>query len=49
MTRDFGSAVDYATRHLRVGWWSVLCFLSLGFLLELLHGFKVGLYLECVE
>jgi hypothetical protein len=34
------------SRHLRVGWWSLLLFLSLGLLLEVLHGFKVGLYLD---
>ena len=33
-------------RHLRFGWWSLLVFLSLGFTLEMLHGFKVGLYLD---
>lgn len=33
-------------RHLRFGWWSLLAFLSLGFTLEMLHGFKVGLYLD---
>jgi hypothetical protein len=39
-------AVNYARRHLRFGWWSLLCFLVLGFVLELLHGFKAGLYLD---
>jgi hypothetical protein len=37
---------DYAHHHLRFGWWSLVCFLTLGFTLELLHGFKVGLYLD---
>ena len=46
MARDTGSAVDYISRHLRFGWWSLLCFLSLGVVLELLHGFKAGLYLD---
>ena len=46
MTRVSGSAVDYSRRHLRFGWWSLLCFLTLGFGLELLHGFKVGFYLD---
>ena len=27
--------------HLRVGWWSLLLFLTLGLILETLHGFKV--------
>ncbi len=38
--------VDYAARHLRFGWWSLLVFLSVGFALELLHGFKAGFYLD---
>jgi hypothetical protein len=29
-----------------VGWWSLLVFLTLGLVLEILHGFKVGLYLD---
>ncbi len=33
-------------RHLRVGWWSLLIFLILGVVLESLHGFKAGLYLD---
>ncbi len=33
-------------RHLRFGWWSLLVFLLLGLVLEGLHGFKVGWYLE---
>ena len=37
---------DYARRHLRFGWWSLFAFLTLGFTLELFHGFKVGLYLD---
>ena len=35
-----------ARRHLRLGWWSLLVFLTLGIGLEALHGFKVGLYLD---
>ena len=38
--------VDYTRRHLRFGWWSLGVFLSLGLLLEVLHGFKVGFYLD---
>ncbi|MBL8753762.1 MAG: hypothetical protein JNK15_10720 [Planctomycetes bacterium] len=30
----------------RFGWWSLLVWLSLGLLLEALHGFKVGWYLD---
>jgi hypothetical protein len=33
-------------RHLRLGWWMLLFFLSLGIVLEALHGFKVGWYLD---
>jgi hypothetical protein len=33
-------------RHLRVGWVAILAFLSLGIVLEALHGFKVDLYLN---
>jgi len=33
-------------RNLRFGWWSLLVFLSLGGLLETLHGFKVGWYVD---
>lgn len=33
-------------RHLLFGWWSLLVFLTLGLVLEALHGFKVGAYLN---
>ena len=33
-------------RHLRAGWWSLLIFLTFGLVLEGLHGFKAGLYLD---
>lgn len=33
-------------RHLRFGWWSLLLFAALGVTLEVLHGFKVPLYLD---
>ncbi len=36
----------YTRRHVRIGWWSLLGFLSLGAVLELLHGLKVGWYLD---
>ncbi len=32
--------------HLRWGWWSLLAFIILGTVLEMLHGFKVGWYLD---
>jgi GNAT superfamily N-acetyltransferase len=35
-----------ALRHLRFGLWGLLGFLTLGLLLEALHGFKVGFYLD---
>jgi hypothetical protein len=33
-------------KHLQWGWWGLLIFLSLGIVLEALHGFKVGAYLN---
>src|SRR5881296_244551 len=33
-------------RNLRFGWWSLLIFLSLGAVLEALHGFKVRWYVD---
>lgn len=33
-------------RHLRFGWYCLLAFLSLGAVLEALHGFKVGYYVD---
>ena len=33
-------------RHLSFGWWALLLFLTFGLLLESLHGFKVGWYLD---
>ncbi|MHC5111999.1 MAG: hypothetical protein ACYTHJ_19220 [Planctomycetota bacterium] len=32
--------------HLRWGWWSLLAFLTMGIVLEILHGLKVGWYLD---
>ena len=37
---------ELAVRHLRFGWWALLVFLSLGAVLEGMHGFKVGWYLD---
>ena len=37
---------DLARHHLRIGWWGLLVSLSAGLVLEALHGFKVGLYLD---
>jgi hypothetical protein len=33
-------------RHLRCGWWALLVYLTLGLVLESLHGFKVGAYVK---
>ena len=35
-----------ARRHYVIGWCGLLVFLSLGALLETLHGFKIGFYLD---
>jgi hypothetical protein len=40
------TAPDYARRHLRFGWCSLLAFATLGLILEVLHGFKVAAYLD---
>ena len=37
---------DLIARHLRIGWWSIAGFGLLGLVLETLHGFKVGAYLD---
>jgi hypothetical protein len=36
----------YIQRHFKFGWWSLSLFLTLGIVLESLHGFKVGWYLN---
>ena len=41
-----GFAKTIAVRHLRFGWWSLLCFLTLGIFLEAMHGFKIDWYLN---
>ncbi|MFY9343669.1 MAG: hypothetical protein WAT39_14325 [Planctomycetota bacterium] len=38
--------MDPLQRARRFGWWSLLLWLSLGLVLEALHGFKVGWYLD---
>jgi hypothetical protein len=40
------TASDSSRLHLRIGWWSLLLFLTLGLALETLSGFKVGLYVD---
>ena len=39
-------SIELRRRHLRFGWWSLLIFLSLGIVLEAMHGFKIGWYLD---
>jgi len=41
-----GDADDMVRLHLRVGWYGLLVFLTLGVTLEALHGFKAGFYLD---
>jgi hypothetical protein len=43
------SSLRYVRRHLRFGWWSFLAYSTLGLGLELLHGFKAGLYLDASQ
>jgi hypothetical protein len=38
--------MNHLDRNLRFGWWSLLVFLSLGGMLEILHGFKIGWYVD---
>jgi hypothetical protein len=38
--------IDFAHRHVRFGWWSLLVFATAGLALESLHGFKVRAYLD---
>ncbi len=42
-----GNEVErFSRRHLRFGWWSLLLFMGLGLGLEIMHGFKLGFYLD---
>ena len=38
-----------ARTHLRIGWWGLLVFISLGITLEVLHAFKAGFYLDATQ
>src|SRR6266403_5243770 len=40
------SIEHHSDRNLRFGWWSLLVFLSLGGVLETLHGLKIGWYVD---
>jgi len=44
--RTTPGAAPLAARHLRLGWWSIALFGALGLILETLHGFKIGAYLD---
>ena len=47
MSDSNDSLIDRVTgRHFRIGWWALLAFLTLGLVLESLHAFKVGWYLD---
>jgi hypothetical protein len=46
MPADRDPTTTLVARHLRIGWWSLAVFLSLGIGLEALHGFKLGWYLD---
>jgi|RhiMethySRZTD1v2_1073278.scaffolds.fasta_scaffold00711_29 membrane protein DedA with SNARE-associated domain len=41
--------MDVMERNRSFGWWCLLCWLTLGMLLEAMHGFKVGWYLDVVN
>ena len=38
--------MNYSNRHLRFGWWALAIYVCLGIALEMLHGFKIGWYLD---
>lgn len=46
MTTSGGSTNALARRHFSFGWWSLAAFATAGLILESLHGFKVGAYLD---
>lgn len=48
MSSEAGGAAPFAVAglHERFGWWSLFVFVALGFVLETLHGFKAGFYLD---
>ena len=46
MSNNNDGTIDYASKHIRFGWWALLVFLTLGFILEMMHGFKVRFYLD---
>ena len=46
---DRSGPSDLVRRHLAVGWWAIFGFGLLGLVLEGLHGFKVGAYLDATN
>jgi len=38
--------MNYSNRHLRFGWWALAVYVCLGIVLETMHGFKIGWYLD---
>lgn len=46
MPNNNDETIDYSRKHTRFGWWALLVFLTLGFGLEMLHGFKIRAYLD---
>jgi hypothetical protein len=42
-------SVDLRARHLRVGWWALFLFVTLGLALEGFHGLKVRFYMDAGE
>ena len=44
--RFLNDPVVLSKGHLRLGWWTLLIFLTMGLVLEAFHGFKVGAYLN---
>ena len=45
-TPDSPSQRRMVQKHVRLGWWWVCVFLTLGLVLETMHGFKLGFYLD---
>jgi hypothetical protein len=44
-----GGTTRLARRHVKLGWWLLLVFLLLGAVLEALHGFKIGWYVDAAS
>ena len=47
--REHDRTQELVRRHLRFGWAALLTFLTLGLILEALHGLKMGWYLDATE